>query len=165
MATSRGVHIDGYSPETFASSVLPYNKPQSCPVFPGAPPRTLGRTHSDVSGVSALSWDPVRMKACVCLSRVERLISPIPVELLCTSPASSECQMLLFLMLDLLTWGLEHSFLSANPYILQPNCRDSYFPVYGPLTHQVWDCLFLVIAPLTVSSVASSLSSGERYLF
>ena len=83
---------------------FPYNEPQSCPVFPGAPPRTLGRTHSDVSGVSALSWDPVRMKACVCLSRVERLISPIPVELLCTSPTSSECQMLLFLMLDLQAW-------------------------------------------------------------
>ena len=74
-------------PKTFASNDLPHNEPQSPSVFPGDPPRNPGRCDPDSYGVSALPWDPVCMKAWVCLSRMESPFPPSPVELLCTSPA------------------------------------------------------------------------------
>ena len=62
-------------PETFASSVLPHNEPQSFPVFLGDPPRTAVRSDPYSYEVSALPWDPVHTKVFVCLSRMG---SPFP---------------------------------------------------------------------------------------
>ena len=65
------------TPEKFVSNVLPsHYEPQSPPVFPGDPPRTAGRSDPDSYGVSALSWHPVHMKHCVCLSGVESSFPP-----------------------------------------------------------------------------------------
>ena len=64
-------------PETFASNVLPHSEPQS-PRFPRDSPRTAVRSEPDPFGISDLPWDPVPMKACVHLSRMGSLCSPVP---------------------------------------------------------------------------------------
>ena len=56
---------------------FPHNKPQSLPVFPGDPLRTTVIFDPDSYGVSSLPWDPVHMKTCVHLSRMESLFPPV----------------------------------------------------------------------------------------
>ena len=69
-ATSRGTHADDYSRDLSFQCPSPHNKPQSPPVFPEDPPRTVVRSDTDSYGDSALPWDPVHMKTCMCLSRM-----------------------------------------------------------------------------------------------
>ena len=55
---------------------FPHNEPQLPPVFQGHPPRSTGRFDPDSYGVFSLPWDPVHMKACMHLSKVESIFSP-----------------------------------------------------------------------------------------
>ena len=57
-------------PETFAFNSFPHDEQQSTPVFPGGTIRTVVRSDPDSYRVSGFPWDPVHMKACVCLSRM-----------------------------------------------------------------------------------------------
>ena len=57
---------------------LPYNDPWSPAFFPGDPPRTAIRSDPVSHGASALPWDPVHMKVCVCLSRMGSPFPPVP---------------------------------------------------------------------------------------
>ena len=85
-----------------------------CPVFPGDPQRSAGRSDPDSCGVSALSWDPVYMKACVRPLRVEYLFPPVlwsccaqallVFSVSCSRVSTCQCQMP---GLGNLTWGLE----------------------------------------------------------
>ena len=63
-------------PRTLPPISFPHNEPQSPHVFPGDPPRTAVMSHPDPCGASALPWDPIHMKAYVCLSGME---SPFPL--------------------------------------------------------------------------------------
>ena len=59
--------------ESFAFNVFPSQQATFTPLFPGGPPRTAIRLDPDSYGDFALPWDPVHMKVCVCLSRMESL--------------------------------------------------------------------------------------------
>ena len=92
MATSRGVHIDDYSQDLCLqcpSSTVSH----SYPLFSQEIFQELqeGLT-PDSYGVSALG--PNAHETCVCLSGMESLFSPSPVELLHTSPAGPQCHVL-----------------------------------------------------------------------
>ena len=54
-----------------------HSEPQSPHIFTGDPPRTASMSDPDFYGISALPWDPVHMKASMCLSRVEYPFSPV----------------------------------------------------------------------------------------
>ena len=77
-ATSRGTHADDYSRDLSFQCPSPHNKPQSPPVFPEDPPRTVVRSDPDSYGASALPWDPVHVKACVQFSRMGSPFPPVP---------------------------------------------------------------------------------------
>ena len=64
-------------PETFALMSFPHNEPQPPPVFPGDSPRTAVRSDPDSYGDFALPWDPVLLKAYVCLSGVGSPFPPV----------------------------------------------------------------------------------------
>ena len=91
-------------PRAYFPVSFPHNKPQSQPVFPGDPSRTAVRFHPDSYGVSALPWDPVHTKACVCLSRVVSLFppvlwsscaqAPLALKAKCSRGSSSQCHIL-----------------------------------------------------------------------
>ena len=91
-------------PKTFASNVVPLQWVTATTVFPGDPPRTTGRSDPDSYGVSALPWDPVHTKACVCLSRVVSLFppvlwsscaqAPLALKAKCSRGSSSQCHIL-----------------------------------------------------------------------
>ena len=59
-------------PETLPPMFFPHNEPKSPLVCPGNPPRTAGWSGPESYGQWFIPWDPVHMKSCVCLSRVER---------------------------------------------------------------------------------------------
>ena len=95
-------------PKSFSSIVFP-NKAHSPPVFPGYPLRKAVRSDSDSYGEFALLWDPVHVKVCVRLFRME---------LLCTSPTGLQCQMLwgLFLPLSIpQAWGFYVGLRTLTP--------------------------------------------------
>ena len=69
---------------------FPHIEPQSPPVFPGDPPSTAVMSDPDFSGVSAFFRDPLHMKTCVHLSRVESPFPPAPAHKpLCPSMPNS----------------------------------------------------------------------------
>ena len=127
----------------------PNNVPQSPPVFPGDPPSTAVRSDTDSHRVSALTWDPVHMKTCVCLLRMVS-VSPSPMEFLCTSPTGLQCQMLqgaLSPKPDSQVCGPDMGLGTFTP--VGESLWYSYFPVCGLPTQKVWDCLYHVITSLT----------------
>ena len=78
MATSRGVHSNDYSRDLFLQCPSPTTSLSHTFFFPGGPPRIAGSSDPDSYGVSAFPWNPVHVKACVCLSRVESPFLPGP---------------------------------------------------------------------------------------
>ena len=105
------------TPGSSAPSVLPHNEPQSPPVFPGDPLRTTFRSNPDSYGASALPWDPVHMKTCVCLSRMGSPVPPSSMELLHTSPTGLQCQFLqeLLPLPDPQAWGPDMGLRTLAP--------------------------------------------------
>ena len=107
----------------------PHSEPQLPPAFPDLS-RPTGRSHIDSYRVLALPWDPMHLKPCVHLPRVES-VSPSPVELLHTSPAGLQHHMLLGLLplLDPQTGEPDVGVGSLTP--LGELLHYSYFPVCG----------------------------------
>ena len=66
-------------PKSFASNALPPQEATFTPIFPGGPPRTAVRFDPDSYGDFALPWDPVPVKVCVGLLRMESLFLPCPL--------------------------------------------------------------------------------------
>ena len=140
-------------PKTFASNVFfPNNEPQSFPVFPGDPPITTGRRDPDFYVVSALPWDPVHMKPCVWLSRVESLFPPVlrsfSAQFLLHLNAkyfrgsSSQCQ-------TPQVWEADMRLKTLTS--MHEPLQYSYFPVLS-LPHGGYEvCLYCIVAPPTVS--------------
>lgn len=129
---------------------FPHNEPQSFSLSPGDLPRTAVRSDPYSFGVSALPWDPVRMKAYVCLSRMVS-VSPSPMEHLHTSPTGLQCQTLWGLLLaitDPQARGPDVGFRMLTP--IRKSLWYSYFPVYRLPTQRVWGCLHHVIVPPTI---------------
>ena len=110
------MNIIGYLHQTQKNNDTKVLAPQRAtvtPCFPGDPLRTAGRSDLDASGVSALPWDPGRMKARGRLSRGWSVFST-PAELLCTSPTGPQHQTLQGLLLpmpDPRAWGSGLSLL------------------------------------------------------
>ena len=124
-----------------------HNELWSPPLFPGDPLRTAGSSDLDSYGVSALPWDPVHMKACVCLSRMESPFLPVPwsswaqalmpLNAKCSKSSSPQCQI------------PRHGNLTWGTPIGEPLWY-GYFPVCGLPTQWVWGCLYHVITPPTI---------------
>ena len=148
MATSRETHTDEYSLElclqcpcpTTSHSHLLFSQEilQSCSQIQ---PRFLWSL-CFVLGPSAHESLCVPFKKGVS-------VFPNPVELLCTSPTGLQCTCSRgsFSQCQIpgrgdLTWGSELS-------LLQVSLCDSYSPVCGLPTQEVWGCLYRVIAPPT----------------
>ena len=144
---------------------FPDKEPQSPPVFPGDPPSTAVRFDPDSYEVSALPWDPVHMKACVHLSRVESLFpqvpwspctqAPLALNAICSWGSSSQCQI------------PRHRNLTRGSELCLPwvsLCDIGYFPVCGPPTQQVWGFM-LCSCPSYCLNMDFSLSFGVGYLF
>ena len=146
MAISREGHTDDYSWEHLPPISFLHNEPQSPPVFLGDTARSTGRSDPDSYGVSAVSWDPAQMKACLCPSGVES-VSLSPVELLCTSPVGLQCQMLWGFLLpgpDPQAWEFDVGLRTLTPVGWD-------FLVRGLPSQLVWGCLHRIAAPLTIS--------------
>ena len=130
---------------------FPHNETQISPVSPGDPPSSTVRSDPDSYGVSALPWNPVHMKACVNFFRNGVSISPSPVELLHTSPAGLQSQVLLGLLLpvpDPEEWEPDMGLRTLTP--AGESLWYSYFPVCWLPTWWLWGCLYHVIAPPTI---------------
>ena len=85
-----------------------HSVPQPTPASLGALPIPAGSCGPDSYGVTALPWDPVHMRPCVYIPRVEP-ISPNPVELLHSS------QMLWGLLLPVLDSQLGRTYRGLSP--------------------------------------------------
>ena len=143
MATCRETQLLMNIPESFASNVLPHNEPQSPPVFLGDPPRTAVRSDPDCYGTSALPWDPVHMKAYVCLSRMGSLFPPVPwssctqaplaFNARCSGGSFSQCQIP---TRGSLMWGSELSLLQVSL------CKPVSFQSVELPNREVWDYLY-----------------------
>ena len=77
MATSKERQLLNI-PESFAFNISHLQQATFTPVFPGGPPRTAVRFDPDSYGDLALPWDPVHVKVCVHLLRMESLFPPVP---------------------------------------------------------------------------------------
>ena len=78
-------------------------------------------------------------------------VSPSPMELLCTSPTSLQCQILrglFFPMPDPQTWGFDVGLRILTP--IGESLWYSYFPFCGLPTWRVWSFLYCIIAPPTI---------------
>ena len=146
----RGAHSNDYSWEF----CLQYPAPtvsHSCPQFSRIPPRSSGRCDLVSYGVSALPWDPMYMKAYVPPPRVESLFALVlwsscaqallAFNAKCSGGSSSQCYTPRH---HNLIWG---SKLTPVGEFLW----NSYFPVCGFSTWQVWDCLYHKSTPPTAS--------------
>ena len=100
MATSRERQLLNI-PEGFAFNVLPSQQATFTPVFPGCPPRTAVRFDPDSYGDCFALGPSARESLCAPFKNGVS-ISPSPVELLRTSPAGLQCQMLQGLFLPVL---------------------------------------------------------------
>ena len=92
------------TPESFASNVLPPQQATFTPVFPGGPPRTAVRFDPDSCGDVALPWDPVHMKACVCLSRIGSPFPPVLWSSCAQAPLAYNTLVAFLPMLDPQAW-------------------------------------------------------------
>ena len=132
---------------------FPHDKPQSPPLFPGDLPRTAGRSDPDSYGDAALPWDPVHVKESLSVPFKSGVsVSPSPVELLCTSPAGPQCQMLPGLLLprpDSPGVGTRRGLRTLTP-VGEP-LQYSSFPVCGLPTWWLWGCLYHTISPPLLS--------------
>ena len=133
-------------PETFDSNVL---SPQWATVTPSFPRRSSKNCRQD--------WPKFQWNVCSTLgpSAHEILctpfksgvfVFPIPMELLHTSPAVPQCQMLweLFPVPDLQAWETDmglRTLLWVSLYNI------SYFPFCGLPTWQVWGCFYHLLPP------------------
>ena len=107
-------HMLMNTPETSAFNVLPQQRATVTPVFPGDPPRTAVISVPDSCGVSALSWDPVHMKASAHLLRMGSLFPPVPWSFCAQTPLAfnTRCSGVSFSQCQIprcgdLTWGSE----------------------------------------------------------
>ena len=152
-------------PKNFASNILPPQEAIVTPVFPGDPPKTVGKSDPDSCGVSALPWDLEHMKACVCLSSVESLFSPVqlssctqaPLALntQCSRGSSSQCQIPRF---GNMMWGSE---------LLLPWVSLCDIVTFQSVGHPPGRMGLLISCnrPHDHLHVSSSLSFGVGYLF
>ena len=123
------------------------SSPHKVPLFSLNPPRTTGRTDLDSYGVSALPQDPVHMKVCVCLSRVESLFplvlwnscaqAPLVLNAKCSGAPPPNAR-----SPGVGTWHGAQNFHSHG------QASTIYFPVCGPPTWWVWGCLYHISSPL-----------------
>ena len=151
--------------QSFASNALPPQQATVTPVFPGDPPRTAVRSDPGSYGASILPWDPVHMKASVCLLR---MWSPFPPVLWCSCAQASlafnvRCSSSSFSQSQIprhgdLMWGSELSLLWVS--------------LCGTVTSSLWAshlvCIGVLIPcnhPSYHLDEASSLSSRVGYLF
>ena len=75
-----------------------HSQPQPTHTSPGDLPRPTGSSGSVSYGITALPWVLVHMKTCECPLRVES-VSPSPAQLLLSSPAGLQSQVLWRLLL------------------------------------------------------------------
>ena len=148
MATSRGAHADDYSQDLCLQCPFP-TKSHSHSLFSQEILQELQSGPTQIPMEPLLCpcalWDPVHMKACVCLSRMGSQFPPVPW--------SSCAQALLFLGLFLPMPDLQVWEPDVGLRTLTPVCKSlwySHFPVCGLPTWQVWGCFYCIIAPPTV---------------
>ena len=138
-ASSR-VHVDEHSSE----SPLPQGEPWPHPASPGHPPRLAGRSGLGSCEVTAFALGPGTCKTLCASSKNGVSASPSPVELLQSSPAGLQSQML---------WGLLP--LMPDPQAGEPDMglrtltpvgellQYNYSPVCGLPTQRLW-ALFIL---------------------
>ena len=85
MVNSKRAHADQYSLEPLRAVSLPDSEPQLTHAFLGDTQRPPDGSSPGSFGATALPWDPVHVKPCVFLLRVES-VSCSPVKLVHTSP-------------------------------------------------------------------------------
>lgn len=169
-ATYRAVLGKDYSLGRLSSVSCPYSESQPTPPSPGNPAKPVGRSGPDSCGVTALPWDRIHVKPCVCSLRMESLFTqglwsyctqdPLVFRAKCSGRSSSWCQTL---MLGNLVWGSELSLLweyVSDTVIFQfvgyPPSRCGIYSYHqsAPLAHCgiffVFGCkiVFLVVASL-----------------
>ena len=120
------------------------------PRFPRNPPRTVVGFDPDSYGDSALPWDPVHVKVCVCLLRMVSPFPPVPWSSCTQAPLAlnARCSGASFSQSQIprrgdLMWGSQLSLLQVSL------CEPISFQSVELPTQEVWGCLYREIAPPT----------------
>ena len=134
-------------PETVAFNVLP---PQwgtvTCSLRRSS--KNCSQSDPDSHGVSALSWDLVHIEDSLHLSGVESSFPPV-LWSSCAQASlalSTKCSMDFSFQCQIPRCG--NLILGSELWLSHPWV--SYFPVCGPLTWQVWGCLYCIITHPTI---------------
>ena len=148
-------------PQDSATRVL---VPQWATADPCLPRRHAAHSGPGSYGITALPWVPGHVKP-VCTLQEWSPHFPSPAELLHSSPAGLQSQMLweLLLMPDIQA-GEPHMGLKTLTPVEEP-LRYNYFRVCGSPTWRVWGLIILRKCPSYHLVVASSLSLDVEYLF
>lgn len=149
METPGRAHSNKYSLGPCHQYLCPHSEPQLTPSSPGNPPRSTIRSLSGSFGVTALPWVPVHREPYV-HPPVWNLWFPSLVELLCSSPAGFQSQMLwgpLLLMLDPQAGEPDMAFATPLWYNL---CDIIIFQLVGclPSFYGIW--LYCKSTPSTI---------------
>ena len=138
-------------PETFASSVLPPQRATATPCFPRRSSKNLKQVCPRFLWSLCFAPGPCAHESLYALFKSRLSVSPSPMELLHTSPAGPQGQVLCGLLLpmpDPQAWEPNMGLRTLPP--LGESLRYSYFTVGGLPAWRVWGCLYGLIVPLIV---------------
>ena len=141
----------------------PFHELQPTLASLGDPQRPTGMSGPDSCEVTALLWDPVHVKPCMCLPGMEAPFPPVPWSSCIRSRWSSK-PVLQGFFLPMPELQAVEPDRASEISLLWENLCDSYFPVCVLPTQQVMRLAY-VMNGIPYSLVLASLSLGVEYLF